>query len=79
MMSTSTMPASKKAKTIKIKSTFITNSRSDYVEGTVMYVYEFDKSMVPGRVWKALIPPLFREHSDVSFAVHSSLVIDPPL
>ena len=44
---------SKEAKTSY--SMFITDSRSEYVQGTSTYLYVFDESMVPGRAWKALM------------------------
>jgi len=58
MMSTRTEPppASQEAKEAKkIKSMFITDGRREYDEGTMSYLYEFDESMVPGRVWEALM------------------------
>jgi len=52
----STEPACRTVKEAKkIKSIFITDSRGEYDEGTMTYVYEFDESMVPGRVWEALM------------------------
>jgi len=47
------MPTSKRTKITK--SIFITDTRNEGDLGKLTYVYEFDKSMVPDRAWKALM------------------------